>query len=77
MRTWSKDVKKKKMDVNNKVIKASNQRSNCPHGSLIIHQMFRVQMSVATIVTSGMKNPPKKLEFSQALPRFLLQRCYS
>ena len=25
---------------------------------------------MAIIVTSGMKNPPKKLEFSQFLPRF-------
>ena len=45
MRTLSKDVKKKKkkekkLDVKNKAITASNQRSNCPHGSLIIHQMF-------------------------------------
>ena len=30
----------------------------------------RVQRSVVIIVTSGMKNPPKKLEFSQFLPRF-------
>ena len=29
-----------------------------------------MQMSMATIVTSGMKNPPKKLEFWQVLPRF-------
>ena len=41
MRTLSNDVKKKKMDVKNKAIKASNQRSNCPYGSLIIHQMFQ------------------------------------
>ena len=56
MRTSSKDVKKKKKtDVKNKAIKASNQRSNCPHGSLDVPK-GRVQMSVATIVTSGMKN---------------------
>ena len=30
----------------------------------------RVQRSMAVIVTSGMKNPPKKLEFLQFLPRF-------
>ena len=30
----------------------------------------RVQRSMAIIVTSGMKNPPKKLQFSQFLPRF-------
>ena len=36
MRTLSKDVKKKKMDVKNNAIKASNQRSNCPHDSLIL-----------------------------------------
>ena len=61
------------MDVKNKAIKTSNQRSNCPQGSLIIHQMFLgVQMSMATTVTSGMKNPPKKLEFSQVLPRIWL-----
>ena len=45
MRTLSKDVKKKrkkkKMDVKNKAIKDSNQRSNCPHGLLIVHQMFQ------------------------------------
>ena len=29
-----------------------------------------VQRSVAIIVTSGMKNPPKNFEFSQFLPRF-------
>ena len=29
-----------------------------------------VQRSMAVIVTSGMKNPPKKLEFLQFLPRF-------
>ena len=40
MRTLSKDVKKK-TDVKNKAIKASNQRSNCPYGSLIIHQIFQ------------------------------------
>ena len=40
MRTLSKDVKKK-VDVKNKAIKDSYQRSNCPHGSLIIHQMFQ------------------------------------
>ena len=34
-------LKKKKMDVKNNAIKASNQRSNCPHGSLIIHEMFQ------------------------------------
>ena len=34
-----------------------NYSSDVPKG--------RVQMSMATIVTSGMKNPPKKLEFSQ------------
>ena len=32
--------------------------------------MGRVQRSVAIIVTSGMKNPPKKLKISQFLPRF-------
>ena len=31
-----------------------------------------VQRSVATIVTSGMKNPPIKLKCSQVLPRFWL-----
>ena len=31
-----------------------------------------MQMSMATIVTSGMKNPPKKLEFSQVLPTLAL-----
>ena len=44
MRTLCKDVKKKKkkkMDVKNKAIKASNQRSNCPHGSFIIHRKFQ------------------------------------
>ena len=41
-----------------------NYSSDVPKG--------RVQMSVATIVTSRMKNPPKKLEFSQVLPRFWL-----
>ena len=30
----------------------------------------RVQRSMAVIVTSGMKNPSKKLEFLQFLPRF-------
>ena len=30
----------------------------------------RVQRSMAIIVSSGMKNPPKKLKFSQFLPRF-------
>ena len=45
MRLLSKDVKKKKKkDVKNKAIKASYQRSNCPHGSLIIHQMFQRAM---------------------------------
>ena len=29
-----------------------------------------VERSMAIIVTSGMTNPPKKLEFSQFLPRF-------
>ena len=29
-----------------------------------------VQRSMAIIVTSGMKNPPKNFEFSQFLPRF-------
>ena len=29
-----------------------------------------MQRSMAVIVTSGMKNPPKKLEFLQFLPRF-------
>ena len=29
-----------------------------------------VQRSMVVIVTSGMKNPPKKLEFLQFLPRF-------
>ena len=29
------------MDVKDKVIKDSNQRANCPHGSLIIHLMFQ------------------------------------
>ena len=29
-----------------------------------------MQMSMAIIVTSGMKNPPKKLEFLLFLPRF-------
>ena len=29
-----------------------------------------MQRSTAVIVTSGMKNPPKKLEFLQFLPRF-------
>ena len=77
MRTLSKDVKKKKkkkkknVDVKNKAVKASNQRSNCPHGSSDVPK-GRVQMSMATIVTSGMKNPPKKLDFSQVLPRFWL-----
>ena len=33
-----------------------------------------MQMSMATIVTSGMKHPPNKLEFSQVLPRFRLLR---
>ena len=32
--------------------------------------MGRVQRSMAVIVTSGMKNPPKKLEILQILPRF-------
>ena len=36
----------------------------------------RVQRSMATIVTSGMKNPPKKLKFSQVLPRFQLMHSY-
>ena len=61
------------MNVKNKAIKASNQTSNCPHGLLIIHQMFQravCKCQLATLVTSGMKNPPKKLEFSQVLPRF-------
>ena len=39
-----------------------NYSSDVPKG--------RVLMSMATIITSGMKNPPKKLEFSQVLPRF-------
>ena len=60
------------MDVNNKAIKGSNQRSNCPHGSHYSSDVPKghVQMSMATIVTFGMKNPPKKLEFSQVFPRF-------
>ena len=29
-----------------------------------------MQRSMVITVTSGMKNPPKKLEFSQFLPRF-------
>ena len=29
-----------------------------------------MQRSVAIIVTSGMKNPPKKLKILQSLPRF-------
>ena len=29
-----------------------------------------MQRSIAVTVTSGMKNPPKKLEFLQFLPRF-------
>ena len=41
-----------------------NYSSDVPKG--------RVQMSMATIVTSGMKNPPKKLEFLQVLPGFRL-----
>ena len=45
MRTPSKDVKKQKTkktkNVKNKAIKDSNQWLNCPHGSLIIRQMFQ------------------------------------
>ena len=64
----SKDVKKKKMDEKTKRSKVElsawliNYSSDVSKG--------RVQRSMAIIVTSGMKNPPKKLEFSQFLPRF-------
>ena len=36
-----------------------------------------MQMSMATIVTSGMKNPLKKLEFSQVLPRNIVRQRVS
>ena len=40
--------------------------------STILKYRFALSMSMATIVTSGMKNPPEKLEYSQVLPRFWL-----
>ena len=64
LRTLSKDVKT--IDVKIKRSKAElstwliNYSSDVSKG--------RVQMSI--IVHSGMKNPTKKLEFSQVLPRF-------
>ena len=46
----------------NKSIDACNRTSNCSHGSLDVLK-GRVQRSMAVIVTSRMKNPPKKLLF--------------
>ena len=68
------------MDVKNNAIKASNQRSNCPHDSLILfircskgpcanvngnHCHFRDEKSL------------KKLEFSQVLPRNIVRQRVS
>ena len=50
-----------------------NQRSNCPHGSFIIYQPFQRAVCKGqwrSLSLPGWKNPPKKLEFLQFLPRF-------
>ena len=72
MRTLSKDVKKNNMELKNKAIKASKRVELSIWLINYSPDVLKglVQMSMATIVTSGMKNPPKKLEFSQVLPRF-------
>ena len=66
MRTSSKDVKKMEVKIKRSKVKLSTWLIN--HSSDV--SKGRVQRSMAITVTSGMKNPPKKLEFPQFLPRF-------
>ena len=65
------EKKRSKVEVSTWLINYSSDVSN-----------GHVQRSMASIVTSGMKNPPKKLEFSlflirfQALPLLFLRNSY-
>ena len=64
LRTLSKDVKTMDVKIKRSKVELSTWLIN--HSSDVLKG--RVQRSI--IVTSGMKNPTKKLEFSQVLPRF-------
>ena len=69
---------KKKNGCKNKAIKASNQWSNCPHGSLIIHQMCQIQRAVCKCQWQPLSLPGWKiLQNSLNFHRFCLDSGFS